>query len=112
MLRSGEVRLLDVVTELNDKEVSPFTYLDETKKASCSLLLNRSIALPRIHDLMEKGSFYKSKYSINFCALISAKVLKPTHIVAVLNPKDVPNCSTEKGFGLEVMVREPHNSFY
>ena len=58
LITSGDVRVLDVITSLNDKEVSPLTYTKEaTKNSSCSLELNRSIALPQLKPLMDKGTF-------------------------------------------------------
>ncbi len=57
LITSGEVRVLDVITSLNDKEVSPLTYKEEAKNKSCTLKLNRSIALPQLKPLMDKGTF-------------------------------------------------------
>ena len=56
LITCGEVHVLDVITSLNDKEVSPFTYADEMKKGTGTLILNRSIALPEIKLLLEKGN--------------------------------------------------------
>ncbi|XP_064399785.1 uncharacterized protein LOC135346174 isoform X2 [Halichondria panicea] len=87
LIMSGEVRVLDVITSLNDKEVSPLTYKEEaTKNRSCSLELNRSIALPQLKPLMD-----------------NAKYCNPTFLVAVQNPREYQNCSTQKGFGLTVI---------
>ncbi len=58
LITSGEVHVLDVITSLNDKEVSPLTYKEEaTKNRSCSLELNRSIALPQLKPLLGNGTF-------------------------------------------------------
>ncbi len=42
------------------------------------------------------------KPEINY--LFAAKLSNPTFLVAVMNPKDYPNCSTAKGFGLGLTV--------
>ncbi len=39
-----------------------------------------------------------------FFFLYAAKDCSPTFLVAVLNPKDYPNCSTQNKFGLTVTV--------
>ncbi len=103
LITSGEVCVLDVITSLNEKEVHPSTYNKEvSKNRSCSLELNRSIALPQLKPLMDKGTFDMSE--INLLYLFAAKFSNPTALVAVMNPKDYPNCSNSKGFGLGVTV--------
>ena len=57
LITTNEVRVLDVITLLNDKEVSPLTYKEEVKISSCTMKLNRSIALPQLKPLMDKGTF-------------------------------------------------------
>ncbi|XP_064399750.1 uncharacterized protein LOC135346156 isoform X1 [Halichondria panicea] len=86
LITTNEVRVLDVITSLNDKKISPLTYKEEaTKNRSCSLELKRWISLPQLKPLMDKAEFSN-----------------PTALVAVMNPKDYPNCSTAKGFGLGI----------
>ncbi len=58
LITCGQIRVLDVITSLNDKKVSPLIYKDQvTKNRSCSLELNTSIALPQLKPLMDKGTF-------------------------------------------------------
>ena len=58
LFERGEIHLLDVITSLNEKEACLFTYPDEMQKGACTLVVNRSIALPEIKNLMEKGIYY------------------------------------------------------
>ena len=104
LITSGEVRVLDVITSLNDKEVHPSTYNKEvSKNRSCSLELKRWISLPQLKPLMDKGTFDMPEINLLFL-FFTAEFSNPTSLVAVMNPKDYPNCSTEKGFGLGVAV--------
>ena len=58
LLEKGEIHLLDVVTDLNGEETSPYSYSEKIKKAkTVSLTLNRSIALPSIEKLLDKGKY-------------------------------------------------------
>ena len=67
LLTSGDVHLLDVVTQLNGKEISPFDYGTEIRKTGKgSLTLNRSIALPDIDKLLGKGIAYKPRMDLEY----------------------------------------------
>ncbi len=104
LITTNEVRVLDVITSLNDKKISPLTYKDQvTKNRSCSLELKRWISLPQLKPLMDKGTFDMPEINLLFL-FFTAKFSNPTALVAVMNPKDYPNCSTAKGFGLGITV--------
>ena len=55
LLVREEVCLLDVIVSVNGKDVGLSTHADIVRSQACSLVLDRSIALPYFKPLMDKG---------------------------------------------------------
>ena len=105
-LRSGKIKLLDIITQLNEEDIGSGEWFRQSTRDKTKPLLTliRNHKIPSITSLLSRGRHSVVHSKLMICLLLTSHTVKDkcklaTHVRVLINPHDVRIQSGTKDFG-------------